>query len=146
MPTTPYLLVIGTALITLTVLIHVFGLISITRVATWFRDRFTRSSRWHQVGLTIGIVLGLFGVVSVEIWLWTAAFLVFGVASDFDSALYLSTITYATVGYGDVVPVHGWGLLAALEGVTGFLMIGWSTAFLVTASTKFGPFRPGEHF
>ncbi|HTN60908.1 MAG TPA: ion channel [Devosia sp.] len=146
MPAAPYVLVIGTILITLTVLIHVLGLISITWVANWFRDRFTLSGRAHRVALTNGIVLGLFGVVSVEIWLWTAGFLVFGVASDFNSALYLSTITYSTVGYGDILPAKGWGLLAALEGVTGFLMIGWSTAFLVTASTKFGPFRSGEHF
>ena len=146
MPATPYVLLIGTVLITLTVLLHVLGLISITRLASWSRHRFALSRRSHQVALTVGIVLGLFGVVTVEIWLWSAAFFAFGVSSDFNSALYLSTTTYSTVGYGDVVPADGWGLLAALEGVTGFLMIGWSTAFLVTASTKFGPFRSGEHF
>ena len=35
--------------------------------------------------------------------------------------------------------------MTALEGINGFLMIGWSTAYLVRASTRHGPFRK-EHF
>ena len=37
-------------------------------------------------------------------------------------------------------------LLTALEGINGFLLIGWSTAYLVSASIRHGPFRMGEHF
>jgi hypothetical protein len=33
-----------------------------------------------------------------------------------------------------------------MEGVNGFLLIGWSTAYLVTAGTRIGPFTRGEHF
>ena len=94
----------------------------------------------------ISIVLVVFATSTVEVWLWAAFFAVLGVASDFSEALYLSTVTYGTVGYGDVVPNVDWRMLAALEGITGFLMIGWSTAYLVAAGTKYGPFRAGEHF
>jgi len=139
-------LAIGTGLITTTVLIHVLGLISITTGASWLHKKLGVPRRSHQVGFTVGIVLGLFVIASVEIWLWAAGFWLTGTVADFNSALYLSTITYSTVGYGDILPAHDWRLLAALEGVTGFLMIGWSTAYLVTAGTKFGPFHNGEHF
>lgn len=139
-------LLVGTALICATVLVHIVGLISITSLTARLNARFKLHGRSHRVLVMVGMAFGLFAIVSVEVWLWTLCYLVLSVTSDFESALYLSTITYSTVGYGDVIPAKAWRLLAALEGVTGFLMIGWSTAYLVTAGTRFGPFRSGEHF
>lgn len=146
MPASFNLLLVGTVLICTTVLIHIVGLISITWFAASMGKVLKLNGLAGRTGVMVGVVLGLFAVVTVEIWLWTFCYLLLGVTSDFDAALYLSTVTFSTVGYGDVVPAVEWRLLAALEGVTGFLMIGWSTAYLVTASTKFGPFRSGEHF
>jgi hypothetical protein len=68
------------------------------------------------------------------------------VANDLESSLYFSTETFSTLGYGDITPLPRWRLFAALEAVNGFLLIGWSTAYLVAASTRHGPFRIGEHF
>ena len=139
-------LALGTIIICTTVLIHILGLMSITSLAGGLNARFKLHGRPHRVAVMMAIVLGLFAVVSVEIWLWAICYVLLGVAPEFGAALYLSTITYSTVGYGDVVPAWEWRQLAALEGITGFLMIGWSTAYLVTAGVKFGPFRSGEHF
>ena len=44
--------------------------------------------------------------------------------------------TYTTVGYGDVVLPTQWHLLAGLEGLTGILMAGWSTAFLIAVVVR----------
>ena len=49
---------------------------------------------------------------------------------DFNTALYFSTVTYATIGYGDVVPPPQWRLVAVTEGLTGVLMLGWSSALV----------------
>jgi hypothetical protein len=92
------------------------------------------------------VVIGIFAVLTVEVWIWAACYDLLQVVDDFPTALYLSTITFSTVGYGDVVPDHYWRLLAALEGIDGFLLIGWSTAYLVAAGMRVGPFKPGEHF
>ena len=92
------------------------------------------------------VVIGVFAVLTAEVWLWAASFTLIGVVDDFETALYFSTITFSTVGYGDVVPHPEWRMLAALEGVNGFLLIGWSTAYLIAAGMRVGPFRPGEHF
>jgi voltage-gated potassium channel Kch len=137
---------IGGVLIGATVLIHVLGLMVITVVATHLRERLHLHGTPHRIAVMVAVVLGLFAVVSVEIWVWTIAYVVLGAAPDIETALYLSIVTFSTVGYGDVVPAQAWRLLAALEGVTGFLMIGWSTAYLVAAGTRYGPFRSGEHF
>jgi voltage-gated potassium channel Kch len=94
----------------------------------------------------ITIVFGLFAILTVEIWLWAMFYLIIGAFPDLATALYFSTVTFSTLGFGDVLPPERWRLLAALEAINGFLLIGWSTAYLIAASTRVGPFRSGEHF
>ena len=55
-------------------------------------------------------------------------------------------MTFSTLGYGDILVAPQWRILAGLEGMNGFLLIGWSTAYLVSVSSRFGPFRPGTIF
>jgi Ion channel len=74
------------------------------------------------------------------------AYLAIGVVNDLEEAVYFSTVTFSTVGYGDVTPAADWRIFAALEGMNGFILIGWSIAYLIAASTRHGPFRIGEHF
>jgi len=136
----------GTIVISLTVVIHTFGLIAVTHAMKHLVARFRMHGRRSRVVAMISVVMGLFAVMTAEVWLWAGVYYLLGVLSDFETALYFSTITFSTVGYGDVVPAHDWRVLAALEGVNGFLLIGWSTAYLIAAGTRVGPFRLGEHF
>jgi len=140
-------LALGTVVISATVLIHTLGLLSVTRlmksVRRWFR------LHRHEAGRTaamIATVLALFVVHSVEIWAWALTYLGLGALSDIDSAVYFSLTTFATIGYGDLVLDQQWRLLSALEGISGLILIGWSTAYLVAASTRHGPLLFGEHF
>jgi hypothetical protein len=138
---------LGTAMIALTVVTHTLGLIAITRVMGAM-IRYLRLHA-HNAGKTIAMVstvLSLFLVHTVEVWSWAVALLAVGALGTFDEALYFSTVTFSTVGYGDLILMPEWRLFGALEGVNGFLLIGWSTAYLVSASTRYGPFRIGEHF
>ena len=139
-------LVCGGIVIALTVIVHTIGLMAVTRGMTWFVSLFRVHGRRSRVFAMITVVIGIFAVLTVEVWLWAAAYLVLGVMPDFETALYFSTITFSTVGYGDVVPAHEWRQFAALEGVDGFLLIGWSTAYLIAAGMRVGPFKSGEHF
>ena len=43
---------------------------------------------------------------------------------DFDTAVYFSTVTWTTLGYGDYAPVPDLQLLAALEAFTGLIFFG----------------------
>lgn len=49
---------------------------------------------------------------------------------DFNTAFYFSAVTYATIGFGDVVPPPDWRLIAVTQGLTGVLMLGWSSALV----------------
>jgi hypothetical protein len=139
-------LALGTLMISLTVVIHTFGLMGVTHVMSWVTDRIRLHGHRSRMLAMNTVVIGVFAVLTAEVWLWAASFTLIGVVDDFETALYFSTITFSTVGYGDVVPHPEWRMLAALEGVNGFLLIGWSTAYLIAAGMRVGPFRSGEHF
>ncbi|HEX3483507.1 MAG TPA: potassium channel family protein [Micropepsaceae bacterium] len=138
---------LGTLAISITVLLHTFGLIGLTRtmarIVQWFRLH--RHSFGQSVAM-VTTVLGLFLIHTFEIWIWAGFFVAVQAVGVFQDALYFSTVTFSTLGYGDVIVSPQWRLLASLEGINGFLLIGWSTAYLVSASTRHGPFRLGEHF
>ena len=137
----------GSMLVALSVLIHTAGLILIAALMPSLARRL--GFQKHDVGRTLvmtGMVLGILGVLTVEVWTWALAYLELGATTDFSDALYLSTVLFSTIGYGGIAFNVHWRLMTALEGIDGFLLIGWSTAFLVSASTRHGPFRKEEHF
>ena len=45
--------------------------------------------------------------------------------------LYFSTVTFTTVGYGDVVLSSEWRQLATFEAINGWVIFGWATALIV---------------
>ena len=139
-------LALGAFVISLTVVIHTWGLIAITHVMAQLTARFRTRGRRSRILAMVSTVIGIFCVMTVEVWLWAAFHFGLGVVDDFETALYFSTVSFSTLGYGDVIPAEEWRLFAALEGVDGFLLIGWSTAYLIAAGIRVGPFRTGEHF
>ena len=60
--------------------------------------------------------------------MWGLFFWWRGCLPDIASALYYSGVTYTTVGYGDLVLPWEWRLFGPVEGLTGILMCGLSTA------------------
>ena len=140
-------LIVGTLVISGTVMIHTAGLVVLSRwmngIVRWFRLH--RHSLAKAIAM-VTTVLGLFFLHTIEVWVWAVAYVSLGVVPDFEPALYFSTVTFSTLGYGDITPLAAWRIFAALEAVNGFILIGWSTAYLVAASTRHGPFRIGEHF
>jgi hypothetical protein len=139
-------LALGTIIISATVVIHTFGLVWVTHGMNWLTDKVRPQAHRSRVLAMNSVVIGIFAVLTVEVWLWAVCYYALGVFGDFETALYFSTSTFSTVGYGDVVTSQEWRMLAGLESVNGFLLIGWSTAYLVAASMRVGPFKAGEHF
>jgi voltage-gated potassium channel Kch len=138
---------IGLLLTAVTFFVHSVGLIAMTGLALRASDRLSPGDRIAGKILAITIVAsGLVVLLGAEITLWAAAFLGLGVLPTLEDSLYFSTSTFATIGFGDIVPAAEWRLLASIEGVVGFLIIGWSAAYLVAAGIRFGPFEREMHF
>lgn len=72
----------------------------------------------------------------LQIACWGAFFVMIGAFGDLYTAVYFSGATYTTIGYGDMVlPRERW-LLGPIEGITGLLMAGVSTAVMAAAVTN----------
>lgn len=133
-------LALGTLMITATALIHTLGLIGIGKLESALKRH------QHAVISMATAVLSIFFLLTVEVWMWALMHYKLGVIEHFETALYFSLTSFSTLGYGDVLPAQQWRIFAALEGVNGFLLIGWSTAHLIAASIRVGPFKTGKHF
>jgi hypothetical protein len=69
----------------------------------------------------------------LQVAVWGVAFLLLGEFSDFATAFYHSAVNFATLGYGDVVMSEKHRLLGPLESINGILMVGVTTAALMSA-------------
>ncbi len=81
-------------------------------------------------------MLGLFALHGVEIWLYALVYLEIGALNGLEEAVYFSTITYGTIGYDDEGFHPAWQLVAAIEGINGVLLMGWSTAFFISLAAR----------
>jgi hypothetical protein len=132
-------LVLSTAMTLIVVLVHLVGLFLLLhflrsnahRVLPQERGNFLRQS-----ALIVAVAFGVFALHSVEIWIYALAYMALGAFPDFSTALYFSTTSFSTIGYGDVVLGHDWRLFGAIEGATGLILIGWSSAFLLSVTSR----------
>ena len=115
-----------------TIVVHLLGLAGLL---VRLRKHRTRTIYRHMILYDgVGILaaaFGLFALHAIEIWAYAALFLAVKAVPTFEAALYFSTATYTTVGYGDVVLKPAWRVLGAIEGANGVILLGWSTAFFV---------------
>ncbi len=136
-------LTLATAMVVITSLIHLMGLtvlIWIMRV-TKAPDH-VKMSVLHASAIIMLIVLGLFVVHTIEVWLYAVLYYELELFGTFEASLYFSTSVFTTVGFGDLVVGPRWRLLTAIESANGFLLLGWSTAFLISLT---GHMRALEH-
>ena len=124
-------LLLASTMVVLTVIMHLIGLALLAR-ALRAAMRWPPSREHAPITLLVATAIGLFAIHTAEIWSFAALYLLLQAAPDFEQALYFSTVTYASIGYGDVLVAKPWRILGAIEGATGVIMLGWSTAFLVS--------------
>jgi hypothetical protein len=126
-------LLASAGLVLLMTIIHGLGLIAISRLLRLRKDRLERHDLDFRAFLLMGVVgLSVFALHTFEIWVFALFYLAVGAITSIEEALYFSASAYATLGRTvDFFPV-GWRLVGALEALVGFVLIGWSTAFMVT--------------
>jgi len=124
-------LLVAFGIVAACLLLHV---VSIVLLADWLLDRRERSK--EQMGMLSYMLLLIvsFSVIiilhMVEIGIWAIFYSANSLFQDFETALYFSITSYTTIGFGDVVLPRAWRLLGGIEGVTGVLLCGLSTAFV----------------
>lgn len=121
---------VATLVVGATVLVHLTGLATLLAILRRHRHASSRLlAAFFNTMVIILAAFGLFALHSIEIWAWAGLYRWLGAFADFEHALYFSTSTYVTIGYGDLVLPPGSRMLGAIEGASGIILIGWSTAF-----------------
>lgn len=123
------LLIYATALLAVCTLVHAMTLVGLGRLL--FGDAPRRSTGFaSDLRMVIGATWALMCVHLIEISIWAEFYVWRGCLADRATAFYFSSVTYLTVGYGDVVLPPEWRGLSSAEALNGILMAGLSTAFL----------------
>lgn len=94
-------------------------------------DREAKFLRVWPTVVTVSWILFLLIPVIIDVVLWAAIYRLLEALPDFESALYFSTVTFTTVGYGDIVLGQDARLLATFEAVNGWIIFGWATALVM---------------
>jgi hypothetical protein len=140
-------LLAGSIMVVITVVIHGVGLLGLSAALRSVISSYQpHRSLTGTVVTMVCTVLGLFLLHTFEIWAWAVAYLWVGALPDMQSALFFSTLSFSTLGAEAISASEEWQLFGSFEGVNGFLLIGWSTAYLIPAWTRYGPFHEERGF
>lgn len=122
---------VAALIVAVCLLLHVAGLVL---MAEWLlRHREYLEPKGARMRYAVLLVLLFSGIMLLHLFeagMWAVFYYSRSLFNDFETSLYFSLTSYTTIGYGDVLLPQRWRLLGAIEGVTGVLFCGISTAFI----------------
>lgn len=124
-------LLISGALVFVLTLFHALGLLGIGKVLHLEPEALrSRSIDLYSIMTMAGLGLMIFSLHIVEILMFAAFYLGVGALQGLDHAIFVSASAYTTLGLTTWFP-EKWRLIGAAEALIGFVLIGWSTAFMI---------------
>lgn len=129
-------LLAATLLIIVVIVIHGTGVALMDKVFV-YEARALRKQKlaMREFKVMVPMALCLFGLHCAEILVFAIFYLAAGDVHTFREALYHSALAYTTMGVVEG-EITRWPMVAALEGLAGFLLIGWSAAVFVRDMDK----------
>ncbi|MCL5778684.1 potassium channel family protein [Limibaculum sp. FT325] len=124
-------LAIGAGAIAVSVIIHASFMLAAAAMPK--RELPPRRGLLRKGLVIIAVVLWFFLSICVQCWVWAMLLLSLGALGSLEAALYFSTVTFTTLGYGDIVLGEDWRLLGAFAAANGTIIIGWTTAMVFLA-------------
>ena len=122
---------VAALIVAVCLLLHVAGLLLMAEWLLRRREYLERKgARMRYAMLLVLLFVGIMLLHVLETSMWAVFYYSRALFKDFETSLYFSLTSYTTIGYGDVLLPQRWRLLGAIEGVTGVLFCGISTAFI----------------
>jgi ion channel len=124
-------------LVAVCVLIHSSGLVVLFEWLVRHRGAMERRGwmvRYLRVLISAFFVIIILHLAETAIW-----------AFFFFQRQLFSIVSYTTIGYGDVVLPQRWRLLGGIEGISGVLLCGLSTAFVFAVVNSVFQIRLEQH-
>jgi hypothetical protein len=110
--------------------IHALVMTLVVRVARASGAKKRSHPSLRLTATMIATVSVLMAAHVLEVFVWSLAYAIVDAAPAGTDLVYFAFVNYATLGYGDVVPVEGWRLLGPITAMNGALLFGWSTAVI----------------
>ena len=125
------------ALVAIAIVVHSVSLIEFSRRLHLRQEELRdRQFDYTAILLLVGLGMLLITVHSIEILIFAGFYLWVGALHSVEEALYYSASCYATLGASTPFFAQEWRLVGAMEAVIGFILIGWSTAFMVSTVNR----------
>lgn len=133
---------IAAAIVSVCLVIHLAGIVLMAEWLFRRRDDLERNAGTRQFALKIVTVFaGILFLHLIQTSLWAVFYYTQSLFSDFETSLYFSMTSFTTIGYGDVLLPRNWRLLGVIEGFSGVLLCGVSTAFIFAVVNAMFQFR-----
>jgi TRAP-type C4-dicarboxylate transport system permease large subunit len=129
-------ILIGALVSAVNIVIHALLTVSTIRAARDVATRRTLHPWLRLVAIMIATMLVLMAAHTTEVFVWSVAYALAGVAPEGSDLVYFSFVNYTTLGYGDITPVAARQLLAPITAMNGVLLFGWSTAVIFEVLRK----------
>jgi hypothetical protein len=127
-----YQLVLGCILTIVTTMVHASAMLAALRTLQRMHiKKQNLRSPLAKATLVASLVLMMFLASLVEAGIWALSYVKVGAFASIEPALYFSTVTFTTLGYGDIVVGDPWRLVASFEAANGTIMFGWTAALIV---------------
>lgn len=131
---------VGTILVVITVFIHYEAL-------RFLWERVPTLTIRNRAKVLV-IVFGTFVAHTLEVWSYAVAFYVLDKVSNiarfggqweesFLGYLYFSTVSYTSLGLGDMYPIGPLRLITGIEALNGLVLIAWTASFTYLSLERF---------
>ena len=130
-------LLVSTLLVVVVTVIHGTGITLAGKVLEFEKGELRRRSLlFVEFHFLVPMALFLFAMHLLEIGIFAAFYMAVGAVVTVEDALFASAAAYTTIGIAENA-IGEWRLVAAFEGLAGFLMIGWSVAVFIKEMDRF---------
>ncbi len=127
-------ILVGTLMIVATVVIESLVIAIAVSMLNRYALKLERMAMLLRTIVTMtSLSLWLLAGISVALWLWAGLFMVVGEFDSISQAIYFSSVSATTLGYGDTLLSERWQLLSGFIAANGLVLFSLNTAFLFEA-------------
>jgi Ion channel len=118
------------------IVIHALVMTAVVRASQVAAMKVAARPNLLLISVMVATVSILMAAHASEVVIWSLGYRLVNAAPASANLLYFAFVNYTTLGYGDVVPVERWQLIAPMTAMNGVLLFGWSTAVIFEVLRK----------